>query len=240
MNSFQTFFLILTFVAPPTLWALSRWFKSDRFDRIVCWILGSLLVATYLGDVTIKLRESDAIFRDALPMQLCDWVLFAVVLALWRGSKMGFELSYFWGLGGTIQALFTPAIDGGVGWLRLFGFFLSHSVIVIGVVFLMAPRGFRPRGASMVHVVAWSEIYIVTALVANALTGANYGFLSSKPAQKSMLDLFSDTHWIYVAQINLVALVFFAVLYLPWACADLWKKRRRPISPRETPANLPS
>ncbi|MEO8351012.1 MAG: TIGR02206 family membrane protein [Chthoniobacteraceae bacterium] len=231
MEFLRNIFLVFTFVAPLAFWLTSRWRKSNRFDEAVCRTLAIVLALTYLADLGIKLHDSESIARDALPMQLCDWVLFAVVLALWRGSQTGFELAYFWGLAGTIQALFTPAIDESAGSIRLFGFFLAHSVIVVGVFFLMLARNFRPTRSSLFRVVIWSEIFLATALTANALTGSNYGFLSARPPQRSMLDYFSDTHWLYVVQLNLCAFVLYAALYLPWLIFDFWTaKKNRPIN----------
>ncbi len=230
MQFLRNFFLVFTFAAPIALGLFSRWQKSKRFDHVVCWVLAAVLVLTYLTDLAIKLHECESIARDALPMQLCDWVLFAVVLALGLGSQTGFELAYFWGLAGTIQALFTPAIDETAGYVRLFGFFLAHSVIVVGVLFLILARNFRPNRRSLWRVLIWSEVYLAAALTVNTFTGANYGFLRARPAQPSMLDYFSDTHWIYVLQINLCALVLYAALYFPWLIADGWTayKSRRP------------
>ena len=77
----------------------------------------------------------------------------------------------------------------------------------------------------MGRIVLWSEIYIASALAVNALTGGNYGFLSHRPEQASLLDLFPDARWLYVATINAVALVFFTAIYLPWLCVQ----RRRSV-----------
>ena len=87
----------------------------------------------------------------------------------------------------------------------------------------------RPRGLS--RVLLWSEIYLACALAVNALTGANYGFLAHRPAQSTMLDLFPDPHWLYVACINATALVFYAAIYLPWLIAARLRKSAAPTRP---------
>lgn len=234
MLPLQLFFIIFTFVAPPLFWWLGRRFSAPWYDRAVARGLAGVLLLAYAGDLTIKIYDGDLFTGRALPMQLCDWTLFAVAAALWFGWRTGFELGYFWGLGGTLQALFTPAIDANVGILRLFGFFLSHSIIVVGVVYLMLARGFRPQPASLIRVAIASEIYFVTALITNGLTGQNYGFLAHKPPTRSMLDLFSDTWWLYVVQLNLTGLVMFAFFYLPWLLVD--RLRRRATSERTAPS----
>jgi hypothetical integral membrane protein (TIGR02206 family) len=159
-------------------------------------------------------------------MQLCDWALFLIAAALWWHWRLGFEIAYFWGLAGTIQALFTPAIPDDLVWFRAFGFFFIHAGIVAGIFHLLLTQRWRPTPRSLVCVIVASEIFLAAALSINALTGGNYGFLSHQPPTRSMLDLFSRTHWIYVLELNLVAFLFFAILYAPWFFADVIKGKR--------------
>lgn len=183
--------------------------------------LAIALVLTYLGDLGAKVSDGSFTPEFALPMQLCDWALLATACALWWRWRACFDVAYFWGLAATLQAIFTPAIASDLHWLRKLGFFFIHAGIVAGVVHLIATARFRPVWPrSIVRIVAASEFFLVCALTANALTGGNYGFLAHKPSTASMLDFFSDTHWLYVVEINLTAFVFFAVLYLPWLIVD--------------------
>lgn len=226
MPALQAFFIALTILAPPLMWVASRRIQSDRFDRILGRVLAVLLLGVEFMDLGMKVFGDGMSPGGALPMQLCDWALFGVAAALWFRSQRCFEVTYFWGLAGTIQALITPAIATDLATWRQAGFFFAHSGIVIGVLFLLLAHKMRPVPRSLLRVVAWSELYLATALAVNALTGENYGFLSHKPATASMLDWFSDTRWLYVVQINLTAFVFFAVLYLPWLVRDWWKARQ--------------
>jgi hypothetical integral membrane protein (TIGR02206 family) len=216
MQGIQAGFLIFTFASPVLLWVLSRHLESRRFARGICWIFAGVLVAAYGGVVIELIRDDAFIPRYALPMQLCDWTLITAVVALTMRRQTCFELTYFWGLAGTLQALITPAVDTTTVF-RIVGFFVIHSVIPASVFWLMFEYKMRPVRGAMLRVFAWSEIYIVLALLANEVTGANYGFLSHRPPDtRSLLDFFSDSHWLYVLQINLTALVFFFVLDLPW------------------------
>lgn len=53
------------------------------------------------------------------------------------------------------------------------------------------------------------------------LTGVNYGFLLRKPVVASILDYLSDSRWLYILELEGFALLFFAILYLPFALAGL-------------------
>ena len=226
----QGFAIAFTILAPLILRAACRHFPTLRFQNLVRRTLVTALLAFELVMWGDKLH-SGASLDTMLPMQLCDWVLFAVAASLWFRWQLGFELGYFWGLAGTMQALFTPAIEMTEAWWRLFVFFFSHALIVVSVLHLLITERCRPGPSSLLRVLVCSEIYVGAALLVNFATGGNYGFLAHKPSQASLLDLFSSTHWLYVAQINLLALAFFPALYLPWFVWDAAVKRRRRVAP---------
>jgi hypothetical integral membrane protein (TIGR02206 family) len=215
MSSMQVGFIAFTFLAPVGLWLLSKKVQSPRLARGISLAFAAVLIIAYLLNLVWLAQNAMFSLRYMLPMQLCDWAAAAAVVALVTRKPMAFELAYFWGIAGTMQALFTPAVDLDMD-LRTWCFFIIHSVIPGGVFWLMFEYGLRPRGGGMWKVLAWSEVYLVCALAANRMTGANFGFLASKPPQKTMLDLFPDSYWLYVAAINATAVLFFLVLDLPW------------------------
>jgi hypothetical integral membrane protein (TIGR02206 family) len=215
MKGIQVGFLIFTFASPVVLWVLSRHLESERFARGICRLFAAALVTAFAGTFILRVREDGFDPRYNLPMHLCDWALIATVVALTFRRQICFELAYFWGLSGTVQALITPAVDTTTVW-RILGFFVIHSVIPAGVLWLMFEFKMRPLRGAYLRVFLWSEAYLVAALLVNAMAGANYGFLSERPATRSLLDLFSDTRWLYIVQINLTGLVLFFILDLPW------------------------
>jgi hypothetical integral membrane protein (TIGR02206 family) len=216
--------LLLTVVLPLALAWLVRRKRSDRFSQGVSIALAALLTLNFLGYPIYLLffpAESDGHW---LPMQLCDWALMATVVALLRRSIRWFELAYFWGLAATLQAIITPNLDVGFPSVRFVSFFVAHCGIVVSVLYMLLGFGLRPHASSLVRVWLWSQLYLASALVTNALTGANYGFLSHKPTRASLLDFLSDQPVVYVLQLELLAILFYAILYLPFALLD-WRDR---------------
>ncbi len=163
-----------------------------------------------------------------LPLQLCDWGMVVVIVAMWTGSQRWFEVAYFWGIGGTLQAVLTPNLRFGFPDWRFISFFTSHSGIIVGVIFLMLTRRYRPYPMSIVRTFIWSELYFVVTMIADALTGFNYGFLLHKPEAFSILSFLSDSRPLYLLEMHGVALLFFLGLYAPFAIVDLF--RRRPMA----------
>ncbi len=161
-----------------------------------------------------------------LPLQLCDWGMVVVIVAMWTGNQRWFEVAYFWGIGGTLQAVLTPNLHFGFPDLRFISFFTSHSGIIVGVVFLMLTRKYRPYPMSIVRTFIWSELYFIITLIADELTGFNYGFLLHKPEAFSILSFLSDLRPLYLLEMHGVALLFFLGLYAPFAVVDLIRRRR--------------
>src|SRR5260370_31227967 len=157
-------------------------------------------------------------------MQMWDWGMAVVIVAMWTGSQRWFEVAYFWGIGGTLQAVLTSNLRFGFPDLRFISFFTSHSGIIIGVVFLMLIHRSRAYPMSIVRVFLWSEFYFVVTLVADELTGFNYGFLLYKPEAFSILSFLSDSRPLYLLELHGVALLFFVGLYAPFAVLDLVRK----------------
>jgi hypothetical integral membrane protein (TIGR02206 family) len=229
MSPFQIGSLIFVVAVPAAVWWIGRHPSTAHLTRVCERVLAALLLLSYLSELTAKYLDGVFTPANALPMHLCDWALFTTSAALWWRWRAGFDVAYFWGLAGTIQALFTPAIESELHWFRQFGFFFIHAAIVAGVLLLIVTAGFRPQWPrSIIRVVVASEVYLAAALLVNSLSGANYGFLSHRPSTRSMLDFFSDDRWLYVLQLNLTAFVFFGALYLPWLIIDAVRRSRAP------------
>jgi hypothetical integral membrane protein (TIGR02206 family) len=179
MSPYQIASLVFVVAAPLLVWWFDRQPHTAHLTRICERGLAAALILALLAELLAKVNDGTFTPALALPMQLCDWALFLISAALWWRWRAGFDAAYFWGLAGTAQALFTPAIASDLPWYRLFVFFFIHAGIVAGVVHLLLTGRFRPEWPrSIVRVLVASEIYLATALAANALTGGNYGFLS--------------------------------------------------------------
>lgn len=160
-----------------------------------------------------------------LPCQLCDIAAILGAVALLTRSQRVAELVWFWGMAGTLNGLITPALSETFPSFRYFAFFAQHSGVVITAVYLVAGLGLRPQPGAVLRAFGWVQVYLLAAGLANLLTGANYGFLRSKPPQASLLDVLGPWPW-YILALEALALLFFTLLYLPF-------KRRAQASVKE-------
>ena len=218
--------IFLTIVLPFVLAALVRRTKSPRVENMIIGVLSAVLVLNYVAYLIFIRSRGVVTWQQMLPMQLCDWGLVVVIVAMWTGNQRWFEVAYFWGIGGTLQAVLTPDLRFGFPHWRFVSFFTSHCGVIIGVVFLMLTRRYRPYPMSIVRVFLWSEFYFLVTFITDKLTDFNYGFLLHKPEAFSILSFLSDSRPLYLLQMHGVALLFFLGLYAPFAIYDLMTQIR--------------
>jgi len=218
--------IFLTIAVPFALATIVGRTKSQLAERVIVFSLSALLILNYIFYM-MRVRQFGAVsWQQILPLQLCDWGMVVVIVAMLSGNQRWFEVAYFWGIGGTLQAVLTPNLPYGFPDFRFFSFFISHSGIIAGVVFLMLVHKYRPYPMAIVRVFLWTELYFVITVMADAYTGYNYGFLLHKPEAFSLLSFLSDWRPLYLIQMHGLALVFFIVLYLPFGIVDLVRGKR--------------
>jgi hypothetical integral membrane protein (TIGR02206 family) len=167
--------------------------------------------------------------KTSLPLALCDvGVLVAAAACWWRGALL-VELTYFWGLAGTLQAVITPDLNVGFPHLVFFQYVVGHVGIVVAALFLVIGMGIAPRPRSILRVYVITLGYSAFVGIVDALTGANYMFLRSPPGEWTLLRVLGPWPW-YIVSAAGVALVLFTLLDAPF-----WKARRRLTSGGTTP-----
>lgn len=185
--------------------------------------LAGLLAATKVATLVRSCGVPDIPWAERLPLHLCDWAAFAVMAALVTRRRSVFELAYFWGLGGTLQGLVTPDLAGDFPSFAFWSFFLGHGVIVVGVVYLIAVLGLRPRPGAVGRLLLATNGYAAVAGAANVLLGTNFGYLCAKPTRASLLDYLGPWPW-YLAGLEIVGVAMFAALAAPF----WWARRGAP------------
>jgi hypothetical integral membrane protein (TIGR02206 family) len=217
--------IALTISMPFVLAAFVRKSRWPRGERIIGWLLAGLLVFNYVAFEIYLASTGGWLWQKALPFHLCNWAMVVIIVALLTGRERWLEVAYFWGIGGTLQAVLTPELKYAFPDIHFLNFFVAHSGIVVAIAFMMIVKRYRPHWFSVVRVFAWTELYFVVTIGIDLVTGENYGFLLRPPASASLLDALSDNRVLYILEMHLLALVFYVVLYLPFAIADLFRKR---------------
>jgi hypothetical integral membrane protein (TIGR02206 family) len=151
-----------------------------------------------------------------LPLHLTDIVTIVSVLALWTRRPLLVELTWFWGLTASLQAVLTPDL-GSADFPELlwWTFFITHSGAVVAAVLLVIGCRIRPRPGAVKRAFAATVAVAAAAAVANLLAGGNYMWLREKPDEASLLDVMGPWPW-YIVSAAVLALILFALLAAPF------------------------
>jgi hypothetical integral membrane protein (TIGR02206 family) len=166
-----------------------------------------------LVDLSRGVKNAD--LSTALPLQLCDAGIFVAAFALVLRTQLLVEVTYFWGLAGTIQALVTPEVPDRFPKFPYFQYYFAHGGIITAALFLVVGLGLWPRRGAVLRVFVVTVAYTLIIGAIDAATGANYMFLRAKPSTGSLLDLLGPWPW-YVVWAGLIAAALFSVLYSPF------------------------
>lgn len=225
--------MALTLVIPALLVA---WVKTARSEKLASRVAITLAIILLINEALAfgwKWHIGTLTWQNNLPMHLCDWATFTVAATCFWRRQLAYELSYFWGLAGTLQAIVTPNLQLGFPTVNFIVFFLSHCGIVAAILYLTFAFPLRPTWRSIGRAYGWLLFYAACAGLVDWVTGANYGFLRAKPLGASLLDFFGPWPW-YIPVTTLLALAFFVLYYLPFAVADWVKARKNRTSINES------
>jgi hypothetical integral membrane protein (TIGR02206 family) len=193
-----------------------------RWTKVVSRGLAVLLVAAFLAYPLVEGFRGDYELDADLPLHLTDIVTVVTAVALWSPRPLRFELSYFWGLSASAQAVLTPALsaDQDASTFLYWQYFITHSGVVVAALFLAFGLGLTPRRGAVWRVFTATAVWAGIAAIGNTITGGNYMFLSERPETASLLDYMGPWPW-YILGSALLALTLFTVLDLPF------RRRRR-------------
>ena len=201
-----------------------------RWTVVVARVIGLLLAADAVS-YTVALVVSDSWSpRTSLPLALCDVAVIVAAAACWWRVVLLVELTYFWGLAGTLQAIISPDLNVAFPHLVFFQYVVGHLGVVAAALFLVVGMRITPRPGAVARVLAISVAYTVFVGLVDALTGANYMFLRRPPGEWTLLRVLGPWPW-YLLSATGVALVLFTLLDAPF-----WASRRRAA---EGPASEP-
>jgi hypothetical integral membrane protein (TIGR02206 family) len=170
----------------------------------------------------------------SLMLQMCGLSIIFLPICLFmndgpRRRRLA-DVLYFWGLGGAAQAILTPDIGAsGFPSYRYFSFFISHGMIIVAVIALVASGSVKIGPRSLARCIIVSNIVVVPAYLVDRLLAlvppyapGNYFALGYPPPTGSPIDLlvriFGPSPR-YILGLEIMGVLVFALLWLPWGIA---------------------
>jgi hypothetical integral membrane protein (TIGR02206 family) len=191
--------------------------RPGTWTRPFSRAFGAFLLAWFVAYPLVVLLEGSYELDFDLPLHLTDAVTVVAAFALWTRRTPLFELTWFWGLTASLQAILTPDLGADHRFPSFFywHYFVTHGGVVVAAVFLAFGLGLTARAGAVGRVFLATAAWAGVAAVGNALTGGNYMFLREKPEATTLLDYMGPWPW-YILSAALFALALFELLDLPF------------------------
>jgi hypothetical integral membrane protein (TIGR02206 family) len=176
--------------------------------------LALLLLGGFVGEQLVYAVRGDWSAEVNLPLQLTDAVTLVAAAALWRPAPLLVELTYFWALSASMQALITPDLGHDAPEVLSITYVVTHGGAVAAACLLVFGERRAPRPGAVARAYAVTAAFAVVAALATLVTGGNYMFLRRKPARGSLLDVLGPWPVYILAGAALGLLLFVALAAL--------------------------
>ncbi len=188
--------------------------------RAVAPIIAFTIVVAELSWQPYVLANHSWSVATSLPVQLCDVGGFVAAAALlWRHLVL-VEVAYFWGLGGTLQAVLTPDLqDHHFPSFPYVQFYVTHDLVILAALFLVVGLGLLPRPGAVRRIYLLTLGFAVVVGLIDLVTGGNYMYLRV-PAPGSLLEVMGPWPW-YIATGAVLTLVVLVILDAPFRLSRL-------------------
>ncbi|MBM6616353.1 TIGR02206 family membrane protein [Bacillus suaedaesalsae] len=205
--------------------------KLINYKPILKWFIFISLVACEISmHVWLVLTHQWDI--GDLPLHLCSLSTFIALYLLVNKKEKAFNLLYFIGIIPPILSMITPDMVYHFPHFRFIKYFLHHSVIPIAVLYFILFEGYRVPRKAIINSFVIVNIIAVPIFTLNYLLGTNFFYLANPTETETLLNFFGSGIMYYI-NLEIVALVVFAITYIPMAIVQ---KRENKKNSKETTA----
>lgn len=200
-------FIILSFAIP----YYSKKYLSEKGQHILGSIIGGLVAMAYLSWLLLEIAGGTYSSKLHLPFHLCRIANLLIFIVLVFRSYLAYEIVFFWGLT-VIHAVITPDILQGFPHFHFIRYWLSHQLMIIGILYSTYVYDIRPRKESIYVSFISLVLFLLITIPVNLLLDSNYFWISGKPPVGTVLDFFGP--WpIYIIVSGFLALLHFYFFY---------------------------
>lgn len=195
--------LIAIFAVVVFTFTLSKLGSShSKLSSIIGRVFGVVLLSFYPIFLATKLYDGTIDIRYHLPLQISNFILIWLGLALLVRNKILYTLALTWGVPGAIVSMSIPDIKNDFPHNDYIFFWISHGILFGIISVLIQSRKYELLKREMIVANGFFVGYIVITVCINRLIGSNYGYLSSLPDYTGLSHL---PNYLYIP---LLALLF--------------------------------
>ena len=188
--------------------------NKDEQYRFACYIslLSPVLILAWMAHL-FYIDTFD--YKEDLPLFLCNVLAFIYPVVIYKRNRKALGVFYFMVLAGTAQGIITPDLNYGFPNLMFMRYWTIHCVPILLVFYSISVFKVKINFKDFINAIVWMNIYLVLIFAVNLLLKSNYAYTMRKPDAASLVDLLGPWPW-YIISGELIALVMFTLLYIPY------------------------
>lgn len=207
-----TFALCISFIVALTLLGRAALARNQERRVILPWAIFCFAINIWSWIYWFNPAHFD--LRKSMPLELCDMACLVAPISLLSSRRVFSALIFFWGIGLSTQAFFTPTVTVPIATQRWWLFWLLHLVIIATAVYQLTVRKFRPTLKDTLAAIGITATWVASAFVLNIFLGSNYGYVGNvKTERPTFVDLLGD----WPARAFLLCAIVIALFFAMWA-----------------------
>ena len=208
------------------MWIIIPLVSKKKLDSNSIRLGTILLIIISIGldifDTIYRIADNNFSIIDDLPLHMCGLSLYLGSYTLYKQYQQGFELCYFWGIGGALQAILTPDTTDFTNNYYIFAFMLSHALIILNVLWMIIVLDMRFKKFALLRTIIITNLLLIPIAAVNILLDSNYFYLSQKPPADNP---FLIGEWpIYLFYLEFFAIIILAILNIPMLLLNKLRK----------------
>ena len=211
LGTSHVFSIIIFLVLALTIPYLAKKNLNENQQLFLGKIIGVLVLIGYLSWVILEILAGSFNLKLHLPFHLCRTANVLIFVVLFFRSFLAYEIVFFWGLT-VIHAVITPDITQGFPHYHFFRYWLTHQLMIIGIIYATFVYDIRPHKKSIYKSFVALLLFFLITIPVNLLLDANYFWICGKPPVGTILDYFGPWPW-YLVVATLLALIHFYFFY---------------------------
>ena len=226
LNLLSSSHIIVTSLCFLVIVFLPRFFVNSSASSKKILVQGIILLILINQGMDLYREGYMQEWKLGLPLHLCDFSSFSVILYFLTKRKEFFLFAFFFGIAGGGMSLLTPDVLYGFPYVGYIQNQIGHTMILLGVTYAMIIDDQRPYLKDVHRVLIFTTMLMFVMYLVNYLLGppANYWFLVEKPIGDNVTNFMRPEPY-HMIDIYILAVVICYLMYLPYFVKDKYTKQ---------------
>jgi len=185
--------------------------KGYKHEKVLRYTIGALMFVgefSYMAWNFVHSLSDRVYFISTLPFYLCSYAIWGIALVMFTMNKKMYNYVFVFAFLGVLALIF-PNLNHGFNSFRYYQLYFSHSLLLIGCLYLYKVHDFYPDKKALVNSFIFLQILVVVSIIGNIILDTEFLFIG--PGNKP-IGFAWDWPW-HMIQYEVMMLLVYYVTY---------------------------